>query len=217
MNCIFVNKTNFDQMWAGEVMQDFLYPDSRILIFHFAEDHSYDFISFDYEEDILRPFLTFGISPEQIQIIDPYAYEESSIQFLLQQNFDCVAFVGNDPYQAHLYFEDYRLLPWFSSYDGTLLWIGEIGYVASAHFPIPYEDYEAQGLELVEIDISLNYIHDEEHLGRVIRLLEEGSQQVVLIPEQGGFYALDHYYDLFGQAMLVSDQDLDHLYAYYRI
>lgn len=211
MNTILVPKTNFDQAWAGELLEEVFLPDSKVLIFHFSESHEFDFISFDYEEDIIRPFLTYGIKKNHIVVINPYLEESERIQYLLEKDFDVVCFVGNNPYEVGLYLEDYGIKERISNYEGTLLWVGEVGYLACETFG---EGYPGLGL-LDQIEIDLNYRHDEDHLHRVIHLLEMGASEVVLIPEEGGLIALSHYYDIFGQAMIVTEKDLDMLYQMY--
>ena len=60
--------------------------------------------------------------------------------------------------------------------------------------------------------MDINYRYDEDHIARVIRLLEMGHSKVVLIPEEGGLLSINHYYDTFGRATVVGEDDLDSLY-----
>ncbi|MBR2825046.1 MAG: hypothetical protein IKE51_02095 [Solobacterium sp.] len=208
MNLILVPKTNFDQLWAGEYLSDVLRPSDHILLFHFSENHEYDLISFDYEEDIIRPFLTYGIAKERIKIITPYVDDEENIQYTLEQDYDVIGFVGNDAYQAMLYLDDYGIKEKIQSFEGTLLFVGEIGYVAG---DVVQDEIEGLGL-LDELQMDINYRYDEDHIARVIRLLEMGHSKVVLIPEEGGLLSINHYYDTFGRATVVGEDDLDSLY-----
>ena len=212
MNLILVAKTNFDQMWAGEYLEDILTPSSNVLVFHFQDDHEYDLISFDYEGDIIRPFLTYGMTSSQVKVVHPYVDDIENIVFELEQDYDVICFVGNHPYQAILYLEDYNLKEWFQFYEGTLLFVGEIGYISTK-----YIQDGVEGLNLLdELDVDINYRYDEEHMERVIRLLEMGDSRVVLIPEDGGLLMMDHYYDFMGNASIVGEEDLDSLYETYR-
>ena len=92
---ILLNISNFDEPWAYATMEQYLHPDTKVLILPLSYDEGwitdreewYDRYGRGQEhyEELVRPFRAFGIPDEQIHWVNYYEDDPATYELLTEQ------------------------------------------------------------------------------------------------------------------------------------
>jgi len=219
---LVVNKTNYNEVWAGEFLHTVLRPGMRAVILPLGYDEGWameaDVWNRDFEEsserheDLERPLRTYGI--QDFSWIDFHRESEGSAADKLKDADICVL-VGTDPAAAMERIEDLALEDALKQFDGILITLSEISHILEASFETGdlYERAEREGLGLLQIRFHMHYSETEEELRRMIRYLERDDRPLIVLSEKSGLYVGDGTLELLGDAFIAEDSDLDELYS----
>jgi hypothetical protein len=226
---VLLNLSNFDEPWAYGSMENFLNPSSKVLIvpLSYSEGWITDGIEWkekygkgtDGYEEIVRPFRSFGIKDRSIKWINYYEDDETSARRKIQEA-DVLFFTGGYPDWMLQRLYDLGIKEDVQNFDGVMMGASAGAMIQLDEFHLtPDEDYEFQyqeGLGLLSgFDIDVHYQEDENHLGAMIRSLEDLGKPVIAYPNQGGIIIDGDHFELLGGAFVADVNDLDSLYQAY--
>lgn len=223
---IFVNQTNFDGNWAAETLYSLFNVNQKVLIIPLTENNGYasDQMAWrnqfsensEHYEDVIRPFIRYGIPRKNIKIFDIFDdYRENLKSYI--QSFDIVCLVGEDELGCYSTLLDYNFNSLLKDYEGILIAIGAAATPLTESFP-SYDDelgYYAQysGLGFLKgIDLVMNYVQSDELLQYISNAIEMRNQKVLVCPKNSGILLTDTSTELFGEAFIADQKDLDEIY-----
>ena len=168
---ILLNYYNFDGDWAKEHVAPYL-TGKKVLILPlaFREVQAWDFDSWqaiygkngEKYQNILRPFLAFGIDEEQIDWLN--CFDKTQDYLALIANADVLFFTGGMPEKAIVWMEKLGIVDAVKNFSGTVMGASAGAMLQLEHYHItPDEDYENyglwQGLGLVKgLDLEVHYL-----------------------------------------------------------
>lgn len=226
---ILLNISNFDEPWAYATMEQYLHPDTNVLILPLSYDEGwitdreewYDRYGRGQQhyEELVRPFRAFGIRDDQIRWVNYYEDDPSSAKRKIKEA-DVLFFTGGLPDWMMQRLYDLDIQQDIRDYHGVVMGTSAGALIQLQEFHLTEDaDYQFQyqyGLGLLEgFDIDVHYEQNEKHLYAIIRSLEDKGMPIICYPNQGGI-VIDHgQYQLLGGAFVVTPDDLDEIYAAY--
>ncbi|MDO4194127.1 MAG: hypothetical protein Q4D24_12545 [Erysipelotrichaceae bacterium] len=223
---ILLNSTNFDQEWAGQTLISILKPHMKTVILPLSYDYGwasdaddwrirYESGS-DYTYDLLRPFRAYGITEEDITLMDYYSEDPDEMEYRIEHS-DLLVLLGEDPNQCMERLDDLYLISAIRSYSGIVMGLSAGSKIQQeAYFKTIDDDMEfsyRQGLGLLHgFDLDTHYVQDVFHIMGIIRSLETQNLPVVVMPEKGGIVISGNQFALMGEAFVADERDLDELY-----
>ncbi len=223
---ILVNQTNFDGNWAAETLYSLFHSDQKVLIIPLTENNGYasdqrawhDQFSeeSEYYEDVIRPFIRYGIQRKNIKIFDIFDNYRDDLKKYIQ-NFDIVCLVGEEELGCYSTLLDYNFNSLLKDYEGILITIGSAATPLTESFPSYDEDMgyyaEYSGLGFLKgIDLVMNYVQSDEMLRYISSTIEMRNQKVLVCPKNSGILLTDRSTELFGDAFIADMKDLDEIY-----
>lgn len=219
---VFLNKTDFEQDYASEILRNYLTPESRIGVIPMFDDEGLVSetmqwrnkfsIESEYYDDVMRPLGHYGIRKKNVSFYDGSA--EDILSFSTSK--DIVLLIGEDADSCLRYAWDYGLEELFYEFSGLILCVGCVGGIlGDSYLSIQYDGswLEKEGLGLYQgLVLDIPYEEDRTHVERIIRLIETNYDEVVVVPRQGGVLIQDQIVEPFGSAFFANDSDLDELY-----
>lgn len=168
---ILLNYYNFDGDWAKEHVAPYL-TGKKVLILPlaFREIQAWDYDSWqniygkngEKYQNIIRPFLAFGIDEEKICWLNCFDKSQNHIDMI--QNADVLFFTGGMPEKAIAWMEKLGITDAVKNFDGTVMGAsaGAMLQLESYHIT-PDDDYESyglwKGLGLVKgLDLEVHYL-----------------------------------------------------------
>ena len=215
---LYLCGTNYDGVWASDVMPEILKKDMTVGILPLSYDYGWSSDAVEWSDqfaedgvfryDLYRPLISCGIPKKNIRLIDHFRMEG-----FRPDDYDVLILAGEDPGECMLRMEDLGLD--LHTYRGIL-----IGLSAGASIMAEYYCQDAPvlmpGLALSHGFLAeMHWQADEYHTGRAIRLLEAQDTPIICIPEDGGVLEEAGKITLFGSASVLTDRDLDRLYLQY--
>ncbi len=229
MTVILLNKTNFDRDWAAETLADVIRKNMRIVMLPLSYDEGWssdrnvwaDRFSeeSEYYEDLIRPFLSYGISRDHISFIDQHEDDAETAKRKLAGT-DLLCVFGYDSNDCMDRLEDMGIIELIRNYHGILMGISAGSKIITDRYYHTLDDQHGfayrEGIgRLSGFDIDIHYFEDEYHLAGIIRCLEEGDRPVLIMPDQGGALISGDSAELLGNAFIADYNDLDELYQLY--
>ncbi|MBE6121549.1 MAG: hypothetical protein IJ130_14970 [Solobacterium sp.] len=226
---ILLNSTNFDQPWAAETLVQILKPHMRTVILPLSYDYGWASDADDwrlrydddsaYSYDLLRPLRSYGISGEDISVLDYYSDDPEEMERRILRS-DLLVLVGEDPDACMERLDDLCLTGTIRSYNGIVMGLSAGSKIQQeAYFKTIDEDMEfsyRQGLGLLHgFDLDTHYVQDVFHLTGLIRSIETQNLPVAVLPEKGGMLVGGNEFVLMGEAFIAGVNDLDELYSLY--
>lgn len=223
---ILVNQTNFDGNWAAETLYSLFNPNQKVLIIPLTENNGYasdqtawrDQFSENSEhyEDVIRPFIRYGIPRKNIKIFDIFDDYTEHIKNYIKK-FDIVCLIGEDELGCYSTLLDFNFNSILKDYDGILVAIGPAATPLTETFPTYDENMglyaEYDGLGFFEgIDLVMNYVQSDEMLQYISAIIEMHGQKVLVCPKNSGILLTDTSTELFGEAFIADQKDLDEIY-----
>ncbi len=212
--------TNYDGIWAADTLLEVIRPGMKagILPLSGSSGYSSDMLEWAdtfadegvYVYDLKRPLLSYGIRPEDIEVLDHYRLERFE-----PERYDILILAGEDAHACMERLEDLGITGKLKYYRGIL-----IGLSAGAEIMTEvYRDVSGElypGLAVTGGFIPLmHYDRDADQIRQAIHLIEYEDLPVILVSEDGGILADDDGISLFGEACVCTDRDLDMLYSMY--
>ena len=226
---VLLNLSNFDAPWAYGSMENLLSPDTKVLILPLSYNEGWITDAQEWQErfargtdeyeELVRPFLMFGIPESSISWINYYEdTQESCIRKI--QMADVLFFTGGYPDWMMQRLYDLGIQETIQNYNGIVMGTSAGALIQLDEFHLtPEEDYEYQyqyGLGLLSgFDIDVHYEEDLKHVEAIIRALEDNGKPVIAIPNEGGVIIDGDYFEMMGDAFMLDLDDLDDLYKAY--
>ncbi len=227
---VLVNQTNFDGEWAAESLYSLFRPDQKVLLIPLSSNTGYA-MEYDnwaekfsensiYREDIMRPFMRYGIPKNNIRVLSHYEDDEEYLRKMILQA-DVVCLIAEDEMSAYSCMLDLRMTSIFEEYDGILMFIGYAATPLTESFPVYSEEengyFNCAGLDyLKDIDLIMNYEQTDDLLQYISCIIEMNGKKVIICPKNSGVIINDGNITLFGEAFIADEKDLDEIYNLYK-
>ena len=229
MTHILLNINNFDEPWAYGSLENYLNPDTSVLILPLSYDDGWINDSFEWKEkygkgsreykDIVRPFRSYGIKEKSIRWINYYEDDHGSSVRKIREA-DVLFFTGGYPGWMLQRLYDLDLMDEIRSFEGIIMGTSAGAMIQLDEFHLtPEEDYEFQyyeGLGMLEgFDIEVHYEENLTHIEAIIRTIEDTGRAVICMPNEGGAVIDGDHFELLGGSFVLGSDDLDELYGAY--
>ena len=168
---ILLNYYNFDGDWAKEHVAPYI-TGKKVLILPlaFREIQAWDFDSWqaiygkhgEKYQNILRPFLAFGIAEQDVKWLNCFDTTQNYQQLI--ENADVLLFTGGMPEKAIAWMGKLGITNAVKNFTGTVMGASAGAMLQLEHYHItPDEDYDSyglwQGLGLVKgLDLEVHYL-----------------------------------------------------------
>ena len=226
---ILLNLSNFDHPWAYASVAQYLSADKKVLILplSYHGDYITDDLEWDREygkgtdgyDELVSPFLNFGISEDNIRWINYFRDDEFTAAKKLEWA-DVLFFTGGYPDWMLQRLYDFGIEDAIRDFDGVIMGASAGALIQLDEYHLtPEEDYEFQyqyGLGILSgFDLEVHYEEDERHLEAIIRTIEEKNIPVIAMPNEGGLLIDGDHFELLGGSFILDWKDLDELYEAY--
>lgn len=226
---VLLNISNFDEQWAYEMIENVLPKNPKILILPLSYNEGWINDAYEwrerygkgeqYYEELVRPFRSFGIKDKQIKWINYYEDDEESSRKKIEWA-NVLFFTGGYPDWMMQRLYDLGIQQDIRDFDGVVMGTSAGALIQLDEFHLADDgDYNFQyqeGLGLVNgFDIDVHYEEDQNHLGAIIRSIEELGKPVIAYPNEGGIIIDNGNFELLGGAFICGENDLDELYQMY--
>lgn len=196
---ILLNYYNFDGDWAKDHVAPYLIGKKVLILpLAFRETQAWDYDSWqdiygkngEKYQNILRPFLAFGIDEEQIGWLNCFDKSQNYIDMI--QNADVLFFTGGMPEKAIAWMEKLGITDAVKNFDGTVMGAsaGAMLQLESYHIT-PDEDYDTyslwKGLGLVKgLDLEVHYLATDLQNSCTKRAIDDLKLPVYQMWHEGG-------------------------------
>ena len=196
---ILLNYYNFDGDWAKDHVAPYLIGKKVLILpLAFREIQAWDYDSWqdiygkngEKYQNILRPFLAFGIDEEQISWLNCFDKSQNYIDMI--QNADVLFFTGGMPEKAIAWMEKLGITDAVKNFDGTVMGAsaGAMLQLESYHIT-PDEDYDTyglwRGLGLVKgLDLEVHYLATDLQNSCTKRAIDDLKLPVYQMWHEGG-------------------------------
>ena len=214
---VLLNYYNFDGEWARPHLTKIFSSKPRVLILPLAyrETQATDNDSFlsiygkggEKYDSILRPFLTYGYTEQQIHWLNPYDGSDHMQQI---HNADLLFFTGGMPEKAIARMQQLGIVDAVKGFKGTVMGAsaGAMLQLETYHIT-PDDDYAEyglwQGLALVKgIDLEVHYLATELQQHCSARAVKETGLPVYQIWHEGGLLVEGNNVTVMGNVQLVA-------------
>ena len=229
MTNILLNKSNFDEYWAYDSLSPYLSEHTKVLVLPLSFHESWITDSFEWHEcygrgkdeyeEIIRPFLSYGIPEKNIRWIN---YFEDTQESCLRKiaHADLLFFTGGFPDWTLQRLYDLGIKEAVHAFDGIIMGTSAGAliqleqYHLTPEYDYPYQYQEGLGM-LSGFDIEVHYEEDLRHVEALIRTLEDLGCPVIVMPDEGGVLIDGDRFELLGGAFVLDGNDLDDLYRTY--
>lgn len=226
---ILLNINNFDEPWAYGTLENYLKPDTKVLILPLSYDDGWINDAFEWKEkygwgaaehkDIVRPFRSYGIKERSIRWINYYEDDHETAAKKIKWA-DVLFFTGGYPGWMLQRLYDFGIFEDIINFDGVIMGTSAGAMIQFDEFHLtPEEDYEYQyyeGLGLLSgFDIEVHYEEDLNHITSIIRCIEDTGKPVIAMPNEGGLLIDGENFELLGGSFVLEEGDLDDLYGAY--
>lgn len=193
MKHLFISRLQTEENWIRALIR----PEDRVLIIDFEEDRYPDdpwFIQPDPTVILVDMLKENGVSPSNIRKLRTEdEYEAAG----LVEMADAVIIAEHDPSLLCGHFLDLDLFTALRHYPGLVVAEGDSGSLLA----------DGDGLLL-----GMHYTESEEQVSSLIRKIEETGRDAVVCGENGGVLIDNDSVSLFGDAAILTFDDLDSLY-----
>ena len=216
MTNVLLNYYNFDGEWARPHLNKIFRSKPRVLILPLAyrETQAWDNDSFlaiygkggEKYDNILRPFLSYGYSEQDISWLNPY---EGSNHVQLIENADLLFFTGGMPEKAIARMYQLGIVDTVKHFKGTVMGAsaGAMLQLETYHIT-PDEDYDEygvwQGLALVRgLDLEVHYLSTDVQRECSARAVKQLGLPVYQMWHEGGLLIDDNKITTMGNIEIV--------------
>ena len=217
MTNVLLNYYNFDGEWARPHLEKIFKSKPRVLILPLAyrETQAWDNDSFlaiygkggEKYDNILRPFLSYGYTEQDISWLNPYDGSKHTEQI---KNADLLFFTGGMPEKAIERMQQLGIVNAVKSFKGTVMGAsaGAMLQLETYHIT-PDEDYAEygiwHGLALVKgIDLEVHYLATDIQRQCTARAVRELKLPVYQMWHEGGLLIENGKITVMGSVELVN-------------
>jgi peptidase E len=199
---VLLSTYDFNNEHCFKKLKDILSPNMTVCIIPFSHSDNYyeneeefdDLYHFDYGYElkfIAKSYHDYGISKEQIRVINPFRDNKKLIEYKIL-NSDVLFFTGGDPVKAMKRMED--IIDIIKRFNGIVMGASAGAMVQVDEFVISSEGYPYsyhKGLGLIKKDVEpiVHFKFCSEYLRVMLRSMVERPQHH-LIPLKDGKYKI---------------------------
>jgi len=226
---VLLNISNFDEPWAYESMEAFLHKGVKVLILPLSYHEGWITDAYEwrerygkgseYYEELVRPFRAFGIPDKDIKWVNYYEDDEDSARSKINKA-DVLFFTGGYPDKMMDRLWDLGITETIRNFDGVVMGTSAGALIQLERYHLADDgDYEFQYQEglgvLSGFDMDVHYEEDLNHVGAIIRSIEDHGLPVVACPNEGGILIDGDHFELLGGSFVCTMDDMDELYEAY--
>ncbi len=214
---ILLSLYNFDEPWCFDILKKIINKNHKVLIIPFSYDdnwlrNGYDWnkyfnkINGTHYEEIVSPFLTYGIIEENIKWINHFVDNINEMKKKIRSS-DIIFFTGGFPEKMMDKFKKYDLIDELESYDKIMMGSSAGAMVQISEFLItPDCDYDRfsyhKGLNLIKsFDILVHFENTEVQNLSILKNIRENQKPVYSIPNDGAVIVMGNEVIALGSAM----------------
>lgn len=216
MKNILLSLYNFNEDWCFYKLIDIINPKDKVLIIPFSyhekwlkdeEDwyNAFNKINGTHYDDIVEPFLSYGILKENIKWINQFEDSVDIMKYKIRDS-DIVFFTGGYPDKMMERLKKFDLIDELEEYEGIMIGssAGAMIQISEYHITID-QDYDEfsynKGLNIIKnFDIEVHYEKSDRQKQSIVRCLYEKKKSVYSIPNDGGLLVVDGEVTLLGNA-----------------
>lgn len=204
---VLLSINNFDEKWCYDILKDIIKEDAKVLIvplsYHenwLSDENDWD-KAFNNEygthyEDIIRPFLFYGIEENNIVWINQFVDSIEIMKEKIKES-NIVFFTGGYPDKMYDRFKLYDLINEFENYNGVMMGMSAGALVQINEYHItPDHDYSTfgyyKGLNIInDFDIDVHYTNSEKQNVCLLKAIREKKKPVYSITDNGALLVKD--------------------------
>ncbi len=216
MKNILLSLYNFNEDWCFYKLIDIINPQDKVLIIPFSyhekwlkdeEDwyNAFNKINGTHYDDIVEPFLSYGILKENIKWINQFEDSVDIMKYKIRDS-NIVFFTGGYPDKMMERLKKFDLIDELEEYEGIMIGssAGAMIQISEYHITID-QDYDEfsynKGLNIIKnFDIEVHYEKSDRQKQSIVRCLYEKKKSVYSIPNDGGLLVVDGEVTLLGNA-----------------
>jgi len=219
---VLLSNYNFHEDWIRDELKEDIKKDSRIVIlpFTFSEERICNSEEWDkaysreygkYYKEIVDPFLAFKVKEENIIWLNYFKdSREKMIEFI--DGSDVLFFTGGLPEKAVERILEIGFLDTLKKYNKLIIGASAGAMIQLAEYYVsPDEDYDSfnyyEGLGLIDknFQIEVHYTRSEMQVECINKVLNEKSNKIYAIGENGGLILKDNLIKVYGDVTLFED------------
>lgn len=215
---------NFHEKWAKDIVSKYIKRDNKVLIipFSFGEKISsevdwhmaYSKDSGGYYQSIITPFLSYGITEENITWLNYYKDTKENVKEKVK-NSDIIFFTGGLPDKMICRLKEFDLINEIENFTGVIIGSSAGAMIQIAEYHItPDSDYNMfsynMGLNMIKnFDIEVHYEETEIQNKYIRKVLNEKTEKVYAIKDTGGIIVNNNTITILGDVHMVSKNAKD--------
>ncbi len=211
---ILLSLYNFNENWCFDILKDLIKPYYKVLIIPFSYHEKWLKDEYDWEhafnsrdgthyEDIISPFLSYGIIEENINWINQFEDSIDTMKNKIKES-DIVFFTGGYPDKMMNRLKQFDLLEELEYYKGIMIGSSAGAMIQISEYHITKDkDYDKfsynKGLDIIkDFDIEVHYDDYEIQNISIKRCLKEKKKIIYSIPNDGGLLVINNNVFLLG-------------------
>ncbi|SFD03194.1 Type 1 glutamine amidotransferase-like domain-containing protein [Clostridium uliginosum] len=212
---------NFDEKWAKDKIEKYINNNDKVLIIPFSFDkkisndidwqNAYNKDNGKYYKSIVLPFLSYGITEENIKWINYFKDTKENAKDKIR-NSDIIFFTGGLPDKMVCRLKEFDLINEIENFTGIIMGSSAGAMIQIAEYHItPDEDYDTfsynRGLNLIkDFDIEVHYEETKIQKDYINKVLNEKINLVYAIKDTGGIIIDNNEITLLGDTQIFSRQ-----------
>lgn len=217
---ILLDKLDFHEPWAYDIFSDFIKHDHKLCVIPFAYHESWIKNNLEWEnayhpmngkhyDEIIKPFMKFGLKEENIVFINNYSDEILEMKQKINSS-DILLFTGGYPDRIMNRLRTYDLVDTVQNFSGMVMgWSAGAMILCEDYFISPDEDYLeytlGKGLAFgKDFAIEVHYKAHEAQDYSINRFHKEFNKDVYTTQPNSAIIIYQNHLKLIGNAKLAS-------------
>lgn len=213
---ILLSKYNFNEKWCYEKLKDIIMPNHKVLIMALSFDDNkiknnedwqdvYNERYGKYYNDVVNPFIDYGIKEEDIKWVNYFIDKEEEIkECILQSNI--LFFTGGLPDKMMEKIEELEISDYIKEFEGIVMGAsaGAMMQIDEYHISPDNKDYYEftynKGLGLIkDFGIEVHYKGSEIEKNYINKAVREQNRVIYAIENTGGIILDSNTLELLGE------------------
>lgn len=211
---LLLSKYNFDEPWISYRLKDIISSSHKVAVipFSFHDDwiknenqfnEAYNSSNGKYYDEIVKPFLFYGIKEENITFVNYFKDNAKSAKSIIE-NSNIVFFTGGLPDKMMDRIHKFHLEETLESYNGIVIGSSAGAMVQLKEYHIsPDKDYPTfayhKGLDMIkDFYIEVHYADTGIQNHSIKKVLCEKRKPIYTITNEGGILVIDNKVETFG-------------------
>lgn len=213
---ILLDSTDFDEEWAYERLSEYINENSKVTIIPFAfheewvkdnkEWHTcYEVDSGKFYEELVNPFLKYGISKSNIVLINYFKDTKEILKTILLDT-DIIYFVGGFPEKTVRRINELDMLEIIEAFEGIVMgWSAGASMQSKRYYIAPdkyYSEFSFQeGLGFIDkFAVQVHYDYSDIQNNCIQRFIDNTGLKVYTLEKKSGIIYKDGNVELLGNA-----------------